>query len=362
MPPPCSIASTLGQVFASGVPGSGCVYQRHCSAPVSGIVRFDVAGDVEVVAADADDDVVVDDERRGRGVVELIEIADLGAPFLLARPVVERQQMAVGRLDIDRRAEHGDAAVADVPSAARRPGGVPQLASAARVERPDVIGNRHVQDAVDDDRRALDDRRRRAAAAGRSRGGDAMRPAERQRSDVAAVDRRQRAEPPARVVAVVHRPRIRRRREQRRRRHDALAVERRRRMRRRRAGWRRVSFERPQIGDHVVDGFVGVLVEQLVVHRERIADLDLHARHAREGAVVADASRSDTLKLSMRTSVPETGGPDSGVTVTSTASCFARAREKDALLQRQRIGRTRAQAAKSPVGEWHVLHCPAPLK
>src|SRR6185369_14097561 len=36
MPPPCIIASTLGHVLASGVPGSGCAYQRHSRAPVSG--------------------------------------------------------------------------------------------------------------------------------------------------------------------------------------------------------------------------------------------------------------------------------------------------------------------------------------
>ena len=36
MPPPCSIASTFGQVFASGIAGLGCAYHRHCVSPVSG--------------------------------------------------------------------------------------------------------------------------------------------------------------------------------------------------------------------------------------------------------------------------------------------------------------------------------------
>src|SRR5262245_39803693 len=48
-----------------------------------------------------------------------------------------------------------------------------------------------------------------------------------------------------------------------------------------------VSFDRPEIGDEVVDGLVGVLVEQLVVDGQRIANVDLHAGHARERAVVA---------------------------------------------------------------------------
>ena len=64
------------------------------------IVRVEVAGNVEVVAADAGDHVVLDDDRRDRAVVELIEIADRLVPALRAVLDVERHEIAVGRLEV----------------------------------------------------------------------------------------------------------------------------------------------------------------------------------------------------------------------------------------------------------------------
>ena len=171
---PGHAAAVLHRLFVRPGLGAGLAHLLRHDVPaplhLAGlrIVRLEVAGHVEVVAADAGDDVVLDDHRRHRAVVELVEIADLLAPALLAVLDVQRHEMAVGRLEVQRVAEHRDAAVADVDAALRLPGVVPQLAAGARVERPHVIGRGEVDHAVDLQRRALD---RHAAAAARRRAG-----------------------------------------------------------------------------------------------------------------------------------------------------------------------------------------------
>ena len=60
MPPPCAIASSFGQRLG---PGLALLLRHDVPAPLQlaglRIVRLEVAGNVEVVAADADDHVVL---------------------------------------------------------------------------------------------------------------------------------------------------------------------------------------------------------------------------------------------------------------------------------------------------------------
>ena len=88
-----------------------------------------------------------------------VEAGDLDVPALLARARVERHEVVVGRLEEQVVVPHAGAAVADVRAAARLPEVAPQLVAVVRVERPDVVGRRHVEDAVHLQDRALDVRR-----------------------------------------------------------------------------------------------------------------------------------------------------------------------------------------------------------
>ena len=156
MPPPCAAEYSSGQVSAPGSPLRGVVFQRHCTSPRLRIARLEVAGHVERVAAHAEDHVVADhDRRRGREVLAL-HAGDFLVPALLARRRVERDEVVVGREEIQPVAVHADAAVADVDAAPGPPEVVPQLAAGARVDRPDVVGRGEVQDAVHQQRRRLD--------------------------------------------------------------------------------------------------------------------------------------------------------------------------------------------------------------
>ena len=68
----------------------------------------------------------------------------------------ERYQVVVRRDHVDGVVPHADAAVGDRRAAARAPEVVPQLPAVARVERPRVVGRRHVKRAVHHERGALD--------------------------------------------------------------------------------------------------------------------------------------------------------------------------------------------------------------
>ncbi len=164
-----------------------------------GMHGLDVAGDVEIVAADADDHVILDDRRRGRRVVEAIDVADLLPPAFAAVLHVERDQEAVRRFEVQPVLVDRHAPVAQVIAARRLPLVVPELTARPRVHRPDVIGNGEIQHAVDQQRRALD---RHAGIGG------AKHPGEAELMRVGRRDLRQRAEPAAGVVAVERRPAI----------------------------------------------------------------------------------------------------------------------------------------------------------
>ncbi len=120
------------------------------------IARVEIAGDVEVVAADADDDVILDDHRRDRPVIELIQIGDRLVPALGAVLDVQADEIVVGRFEIQPVAQDGDAAIGEMIAARRLPEVVPDLAARPRIDRPRVIRRGEVEHAVDLQRRRLD--------------------------------------------------------------------------------------------------------------------------------------------------------------------------------------------------------------
>ena len=79
------------------------------------IVRLDVSGSVQIVAADACNHMIFDDHRRGGP--ELIQIANRFAPAFLAVFQIQRNQIAIRRFDIKRIAQNAYAAIADVDAA-----------------------------------------------------------------------------------------------------------------------------------------------------------------------------------------------------------------------------------------------------
>ena len=219
-----------------------------------GIVRLEEPRRIEVVAR-SNEHVVVDDDRRHRREVLLIEVGDLDVPAFLARARIERDEVIVRRFEEQIVPPDGGAAVADVRPALGLPVVAPQLASVARVERPDVVGRGDVEDTVDLQDCALhlgvvsagelpgaftadDDRRRgraaeaatsakSATAADRRRGiagGQAGGPGEREVLDGRLVDLLERAVASAGVVARVGRPGIGERLANRRRVETALCL------------------------------------------------------------------------------------------------------------------------------------------
>ena len=155
---------------------------------------------------------------------------------------------------------------------------MPDLAAGARINRPDMIRNRDVEHAVDNNRRPLDRecRDHRRHPPGPCAGIRAMNPGQRHRIHVACIDSRQRAEAAAGVVAVVHRPGIRQRAAATwqdpgfpaHRRQSVNSIT--------RETFRGLSFQCLQIGEDVVHVRIGVLIEQLVMRRQRIANLHFH--------------------------------------------------------------------------------------
>ena len=219
-----------------------------------GIVRLEESRRIEVVAC-AHQHVVVDDDRRHRREVLLIEVGDLDVPAFLACASIERDEVIVRRFEEQVVPPDGGAAVADVRPALGLPVVAPQLASVARVEGPDVVGRCDVEDTVDLQDRALhlgggsggelsgaltaddDGSRGRAAeaatsaksatAAGGRRGiagGQAGGPGEREVLDGRLVDLFERAVASAGVVARVGWPGISERLANRRRVETALCL------------------------------------------------------------------------------------------------------------------------------------------
>ena len=186
-----------------------------------GIARFEIAGNVERIAAHADDHLLADDDRCvGREVLAL-HAGDFLMPPLLPRPCVERDEIVVRRQEIEPFLVNPDAAVADVIAAPRLPEVVPHLPARPRVDRPHVVRRRQIQHAVDEQRRRLHGGRRGVArprlrplaADNRAAlpGVQPVDPRKRQAFHIRGVDLLERAVAPARKVAVIGRPRVGRR-------------------------------------------------------------------------------------------------------------------------------------------------------
>ena len=182
------------------------------------IERLQEPGHVEVVAR-SDQDVVVDDDRRHRVEVLLLETGQLPGPALLAGARVERDQVVVGRHEKQIVVPHPDATVSDVRPPARLPHVVPHFPPGAAVDRPGVVRCRHIQHTIDLEDRPFDLRRTvpdkvtdaahdqrdqwRAGAVGQSPG-----PCEREVPDVGLIDLGEGAVASARVIAVIGGPRL----------------------------------------------------------------------------------------------------------------------------------------------------------
>src|SRR5262245_37230994 len=103
-------------------------------------MRFDIAGTVQIVAAHTRDHVILYDHRRHRTVVKLVKVTDRLSPPLLAVLQVQGDQVAIRGFEIERVAVDADPAVADVDTALRLPGVMPDFAPRARVYCPHVVG------------------------------------------------------------------------------------------------------------------------------------------------------------------------------------------------------------------------------
>ena len=183
---------------------------------------------------------------------------------------VERDEVRVGRGQVDGVLVDRRAAMADVKALVRRIGVAPQLPRRARVDRPDVVGRRDVDHAVDEDRRRLD-----LLASGPVWNAQAS-VSWWTLSGVICVRRLWRW--PG-VVAVIGRPAVGRRLEQRGgieplRRAERRSTRARQRCRSRTAV--QLSAKRLQVRQDIVHVVIGVLSELLDVSLERIVDGELH--------------------------------------------------------------------------------------
>src|SRR3954467_15070639 len=78
------------------------------------IASVEIARDVEVVSADPDNEVILDDDRRDRAVVELIEIRDRLVPAFGTVLDVEADEIVVRRFEVQRLPQNGNAAIRQV--------------------------------------------------------------------------------------------------------------------------------------------------------------------------------------------------------------------------------------------------------
>ncbi len=167
------------------------------------IARFQIAGHIERIAAHPHDDVIANDDGRGRGEILLFHVGNFNVPAFGAVLGVERNEVIVGGFEVEPASIHAEAAASDVDAAVRFPLVMPDLAAGARVDGPGVVGEREIEDAVDFERRRFDGRRKRSGA-----GIEAIFPGQGHRGDVRRIDVRERTEAAAGVIAVVSGPRI----------------------------------------------------------------------------------------------------------------------------------------------------------
>ncbi len=144
-----------------GSPGSGMMWKRQASLPVSRVVGGDEPADAVLAARHADDHLVLHHQRRhGQRIAERV-VRHLRVPDRLAALRVDGHEVRVERAHEQRVAEDRDAAIdlAAADAKRRRQHVVidPEHAAGLRIERHDVVGRlRQVHDAVDDERRGFE--------------------------------------------------------------------------------------------------------------------------------------------------------------------------------------------------------------
>ena len=171
-----------------------------------GVVGAHEPADAVLGARGADDDFVVDHQRRHRLGVPLGGVADLHRPLLLAGRLVQRHELAVERAQIQCSAGDGDATVVG-PAARGRDAGVLVRVAPQRFLRVQVDGDhlvvrhrrrREVHDPVHDNRGGLE--------AAELRGAGLEYHPRHEILDVRRVDRGERRETVVPVVVAVHQP------------------------------------------------------------------------------------------------------------------------------------------------------------
>src|SRR5579859_1024701 len=113
-----------------------------------GIMSFQETGNVERIAASANDDMVADNNRRGRGEVLLLHVGNFLVPTLFSGQCIERNKIVVWSLEKNPASVHAHAAVADVNAALRLPRVMPYFASGAGIDGPCVVGSGEIEDAI----------------------------------------------------------------------------------------------------------------------------------------------------------------------------------------------------------------------
>src|SRR3954463_4358624 len=103
------------------------------------IASVEITGDVEVVSADADNDVILDDNRRRRAVVELIQIRDGLMPAFGTVLDVEADEIVVWRFEVQRLPQNGNTPIRQVIATRRFPQVVPDLSTASCIDGPGMI-------------------------------------------------------------------------------------------------------------------------------------------------------------------------------------------------------------------------------
>ncbi len=120
------------------------------------IARLDESRIIEVVAANAQNDVIANDDRRDcRSVIQL-RIGNLHFPSFLASARVEAHQVTVGAFKEQPVLIHPHAAIADGAAGVRRICVVPELSAGANIGRPNIIRRGEIENVVDQQRCGFD--------------------------------------------------------------------------------------------------------------------------------------------------------------------------------------------------------------
>src|ERR1700733_4923528 len=95
-------------------------------------------------------------QRSHRGPVTLLDVRNDLVPAYSSILGIERDQVRVGRSEVEPAFEHGHTAMADVITLSGGMAEVPQLVPGVRVDRPDIVWHGEVQNTIDQQRGGLD--------------------------------------------------------------------------------------------------------------------------------------------------------------------------------------------------------------